>query len=80
MYGNHWFAGGTCLLGAGGYFSMWALLILLGFAVLITGVLLLVRDKHASHDQAIEMLNMMYVNNELTEEEYLKRKKAIERK
>jgi putative membrane protein len=80
MYGN-WFGKGLCPAW-GGYngFSMWHGLMLLGFILLIIGVVLILRNKKVSSSESIELLKVEYIKGNITEEEYLNRKNVIERK
>lgn len=79
MRGYNWFGDGLCSFGYGGYFSIWHYLVLIGLVVLVVGIVVMRKKSHGS-ENSIEMLKRMYVNGELTEEEYLKRKSVIERK
>jgi len=79
MRGYNWFNGGFCSFGPGGYFSMWHYLIIIGLVILVIGIISMRKKKNSSQD-SLDLLKQMYVNGDLTEEEYLKRKNVIERK
>lgn len=79
MRGYNWFNDGFCSFGAGRYLSIWHYLILAGLVIVIIGIISMRRKKHES-DGSLEVLKGMYVNGDISEEEYLKRKSVLERK
>jgi putative membrane protein len=58
---------------------MWHYLIIIGLVILVIGIISMRKKKNSSQD-SLDLLKQMYVNGDLTEEEYLKRKNVIERK
>lgn len=79
MRGYNWFNDGFCSFGAGGYFSIWHYLIIIGVVIAVIGIITM-RKKNSGSQDSLELLKRMYVNGDLSEEEYLKRKNVIERK
>lgn len=76
MYGNsHWsFMGNNMLSG-------WHYLIMFGVLIILVTLVLWVKNKNSSRgSQALNILQIIFVKGEITEEEYLKRKSVIERK
>jgi putative membrane protein len=80
MRGLNWFGNGGCASFFGGYFSMWHYIILIGVALLVIGIITLNKKQSPTNDDTLNTLKKMYVNGEITEEEYLKKKNVIERK
>lgn len=81
MHGLNWLRFNGCNFRFGsGYFGIWHYLILIGIVLII--IALITRRKHqsSSNNDAVEKLKMLYVNGELSEEEYLKRKNVVEGK
>lgn len=78
-YGRGFFGPGGCFgFGSGLWFPY-----VVGAILLVIGILMifmiLKKKNNTSHisSEAIEMLKMKYVNGEITEDEYLKRKSVI---
>ncbi len=81
MYGNGWSGNGGCAFGFGnGYFSIWLLLIVIGIIIIIFSIVASRKPKTTVSSDAIDKLKVLYINGEITEEEFLKRKNVIERK
>lgn len=80
MRGLSWFGNGGCASFFGGHFSMWHYIILIGVALLVIGIVTLNKKQNPTNDDTLNTLKKMYVNGEITEEEYLKKKNVIERK
>lgn len=81
MYGGRFLGGGGCgLFGFHSGFGFFGMLINIGFLILV-GVLIyyFVKKQGAktSNQNALEILKMKYVQGEITEEEYLKRKQVL---
>lgn len=80
MYGGRFLGGGCGLFGAHGGFGIFGMLINIGVLILV-GVLVYYFVKKyntkSSNQNAIEILKMKYVQGEITEEEYLKRKQVL---
>jgi len=79
MRGYNWFNDDFCSFGFGSNFSVWYYLILIGLVIAVIGIISMRRRKHES-DGSLDALKRMFVNGDLSEEEYLKRKSVIERK
>lgn len=82
MYNTSYLANTDCI--NNGYFlGDWHWLVGVGFVVLITALILgfiaIGRRKHTNND-VIELLKMKFAQGEITEEEYLRRKKILSKK
>lgn len=73
-FGDGWFGMGS------GYFSIWGCLIFVGIILLIIALFISKKPKGLKDDNAVEILKLLFVKGEITEEEYLKRKNVMERK
>lgn len=80
MHGYNWFGRGFCPIGFGGYFGIWHFVVLIGVILLVVGLVRMIAKRRPSGEDAIETLKQLYVNGEISDEEYLKRKSVIERK
>ena len=80
MHGN-WFGNGDCPLWGGfNTFSFWHILMMVGFLVLIVGLVAMFRNKKMNSNDALEILKVEYARGSMDEEEYLKRKEVLNRK
>ena len=80
MHGN-WFGNGDCPLWGGfSTFSFWHILMMVGFLVLIVGLVAMFRNKKMNSNDALEILKVEYARGSMDEEEYLKRKEVLNRK
>lgn len=79
MFGNGWSRVNGCGFG-NGYFSVWHFLVVIGIVFIIFAFIWFRKSKSSNTSDAVEKLKMLYVNGDITEEEYLKRKNVIERK
>lgn len=80
MYGGRFFGGGCGLFGAHGSFGIFGMLINIGVLILVFALVYYFIKKNgvkASNQNALEILKMKYVEGEITEEEYLKRKQVL---
>lgn len=77
VYGG--FQGGPCF-GYGMYGLGSGIMMLL--VVIIVGILVwqLLKKKEQPHEDVLEILKMKYINGEITEEEYLKRREVLLKK
>lgn len=81
MYGNGWSGNGGCAFGfGGGYFSIWHLLIVIGIIIIIFSIVASRKSKTTLSSDAVDKLKVLYINGEISEEEFLKRKNVIDRK
>lgn len=81
MHGNGWTGYNECDFGfSKGYLSIWHYLIMIGVVLIIIAIVAFRKSKSSNSSEAVEKLKMLYVNGDITEEEYLKRKNVIERK
>lgn len=79
MFGNGWSGFNGCGLG-NGYFSIWHFLVMIGVVFIIFALIMFSKSKSSNTSDAVEKLKMLYVNGDITEEAYMKRKNVIERK
>lgn len=79
MFGRGY--GGACF-GYNGFGGLWHLMIFAGITLLIIAIVLYANNRKKtvqSHDSVLEILKMKFVQGEITEEEYLKRKNTLEK-
>ncbi|MFV0466616.1 MAG: SHOCT domain-containing protein [Lachnospiraceae bacterium] len=88
MQGYNWFERGAgmmrngfCGFGYGSpFFGIWHILILLGVIALVAALVISRKKskKKENKEDALEMIKIMFARGEITEEEYLRRKKVLE--
>ncbi len=79
MHGNYMYDEFACSQYAGNMFGGWHILIMVGIIIVVIALVLFARKKYKGNDtQALNTLKMLYVNGDITEEEYLKRKSVIQ--
>jgi len=80
MYG-HWFGNGYCPLWRGySPFNIWTIVLTVAVIIVFIGVFVIQKKKRSNNTDVIEILKMEYVKGNITEEEYLNRKRVIEGK
>ncbi|MBN4050740.1 MAG: hypothetical protein COA82_06420 [Alkaliphilus sp.] len=82
MFGRGYFVNNGCF-GYGFFNTGWHMLITIGILLVIVAVtysLIKKSKKSALNNSSLESLKMKYVQGEITEEEYLNRKKVLNRK
>jgi putative membrane protein len=82
FYGNgNYYSNGNCF-GYGMFNNGWNIIILIGVLIiiaLVTYFLVQNNKKRTINNNALENLKMKYIQGEITEEEYLKRKDILNR-
>ena len=80
MHGYGWFGSGSCPFGARyGYLSPWHFLVMIGMVIIVAALLIwLGKRNKINSNNALDSLKLLYINGDITEEEYLKRKNIIE--
>lgn len=65
-----------------GYYGIWHFLMMGGFTLLVVGLIIwsIKKSKATSDDQALNLLRQRYALGEITEEEYLHKRNALNRK
>jgi putative membrane protein len=81
--GNGGYGNFNCLNNFGyGYFGGWGILIMIGVLILTALLIFFIvhnKNKKLQNQSAMETLKMKYVQGEITEEEFLRRKSLLER-
>ncbi len=80
MHGYNWFGHGMYPMGFG-FFGLWQWLIIIGIVLILVAVFRSRRKGSlGGEEDALEIIRRMYAKGEISEEEYLNRKKVLERK
>ncbi|SHJ83421.1 Short C-terminal domain-containing protein [Dethiosulfatibacter aminovorans DSM 17477] len=82
MHGYWWFGSESCPFWGGyRYLSFWHFGVMIGVVIGVVALIIwAIKRYKINSNNALASLKLLYVNGDITEEEYLKRKNVIERK
>lgn len=81
MHGYHLFENGICPIGINGvYFGLWHYVILISIILIFVAIIYSKKNNNISKNEALNLLKKMYVNGELSDEEYINKKNILEKK